>query len=158
MPDGPTANTHVANACLPAGQLLHNKPILISDFNDTCSFLACLRTSCPGGLKAELKCENLIVVRSTANGFRAVVSALRFLHGKDVVNFHTFTLPEERCGRRLVNNLSRVMPESVIREDRESLNFRVQAVTQLQSGRRDQYPTKDSPPNPHFMTSVARGL
>ena len=43
--------------------------------------------------------------------------------------FHTFTLPEDRCVRLLVNNLGRGMPESVVREELESLNIRVQGVT-----------------------------
>ena len=33
----------------------------------------------------------------------------------------------------------------------------VQGVTQLRSGRRDQEPTKDCPPTPHFIVSVAQG-
>ena len=59
--------------------------------------------------------------------------------------------------RLLVKNMVRDMPESVDREDLESLNIRVQGVTQLRSGRRDQDPGKDSPPAPHFIISVARG-
>jgi len=64
-------------------------------------------------------------VPSTANGFRAVVSARRSLDGKDVVSFHTFTLPEDRCARLLVKNLGRGMPESVVREELDSLNISV---------------------------------
>jgi hypothetical protein len=37
-----------------------------------------------------------MVVPSTADGFRAVVSALRSLDEREGVNFHTFTLPEDR--------------------------------------------------------------
>ena len=73
------------------------------------------------------------------------------------MSFHTFTLPEDRCARLLVKNLGRGMPESVVREELETLGIHVQGVTQLRSGRRDQKPTKDSPPNPHFIVSVARG-
>jgi len=50
------------------------------------------------------------------------------------------------------------MPESVVREELESLNICVQGVTQLRSGRRDPDPAKDRPPTPHFIVSVARGL
>ena len=50
--------------------------------------------------------------------------------------------------RFLVKNLGRVMPESVVREELESLNIRVQGVTQLRSDRRDQDPAKDRPPTP----------
>ena len=49
------------------------------------------------------------------------------------------------------------MPESVVREELEFLNIRVQGVTQLCSGRRDQDPAKDRPPNPHLIVPVARG-
>jgi len=73
------------------------------------------------------------------------------------VSFHTFMLPEDRCARLLVKNLGRGMPESVAREEFESLGIHVQGVTQLRSGRRDQDHTKDRPPNPHFIVSVARG-
>ena len=62
--------------------------------------------------------------------------------------FHTFTLPEDRCVRLLVKNLGRDMPESVVREELESLNISVQGVTQLRSGRRDQDPVKDRSPTP----------
>ena len=98
-----------------------------------------------------------MVVQSTADGFRDAVSALRSLDGKEGVSFHTFTLPEDRCVRLLVKNLGRSMPESVVRDELEFLNIRVQGVTQLRSGRRDQDPAKDRPPTPHFIISVARG-
>ena len=64
------------------------------------------------------------------------------------MSFHTFTLPEDRCARLLVKNLGRGMPESVVREDLETLGNLVQGFTQLRSGRRDQDPTKDRPPTP----------
>jgi hypothetical protein len=60
--------------------------------------------------------------------------------------------------RLLVKNLGRGTPESVVREKLESLNIRVQGVMQLRSGRRDKDPAKNSPPTPHFIISVARGL
>ena len=47
------------------------------------------------------------------------------------------------------------MPESVVREEFESMNIRVQGVTQLRSGRRDQDPTKICPLTPHFIVKVA---
>jgi len=49
------------------------------------------------------------------------------------------------------------MPESVVRVELETLGIHVQGVTQLRSGRRAQDPTKDRPPTPHFIVSVARG-
>jgi hypothetical protein len=59
--------------------------------------------------------------------------------------------------RLLAKNLGKRMPESVVREELESLNSRVQEVMQLQSGRPDQGPAKDRNPTPHFIVSVARG-
>jgi hypothetical protein len=78
-----------------------------------------------------------MVVPSTADGFRATVSALRSLDGREVVSFHTFSLPYDRCVRLLVKNLGKRMPESVVREELESLNIQVQRVIQLRSGRRE---------------------
>jgi hypothetical protein len=80
-PDGTTTYYQVNNACLPAGQRPNKTPIFISGVRDARSFLAWLRASCPGGLTAQLKAEKLMVVPSTANGFRAAVSALRSLDG-----------------------------------------------------------------------------
>ena len=78
---------------------------------------------------AQLKGEKIMVASSTADGFQAAVSALRSLDGREGLSFHTFTLPENRCVRLLVKNLGRGMPESVVREELESLNIRVQGVT-----------------------------
>ena len=93
MPDGTTSNAQVANACQPAGQLPNKTPIFISDFGDAHSFPAWLWVSCPDGQTAQIKSDKLMVVPSTADGFRASVSALRSLNGKDGASFHTFTLP-----------------------------------------------------------------
>ena len=158
MPNGTTSNAQVANDCLPAGQRPNKTPIYISGVTDTRAFLAWLRASCPGGLLARLKSDKLMVVPSTADGFRAAVSALRSLDGKDRVSFHTFTLPEDRCARLLVKNLGRVMPESVVREELESLNICFQGVTQLRSGRRDPDPAKDRPSNPTSLCQWHAGL
>jgi len=106
---------------------------------------------------AHLKSEKEMVVPSTADGFRAAVSTLRSLDGKEGVSFHTFTLSEYRCARLLVKNLGKGMPESVVREELESLNICIQGVTQLRSGRRDPDPSKDRLPTPHIIVSVARG-
>jgi len=149
MPDGTTSNAQDANACLPAGERPNKTPIFISGVRDKRSLLAWLRVSCPGGLMAQLKGEKLIVVPSNADRFTAAVKALRSLDGKDGVTFHTFTLPEDRCARLLVKNLGRGMPESVVREELESLKIRVQGVTLLRSGRRDPDPAKTAPsPSP----------
>jgi len=49
------------------------------------------------------------------------------------------------------------MPESVVREELETLPIHVHGVTQMRSGRRDQDHNRDRPPSPHFVVSVARG-
>ena len=73
------------------------------------------------------------------------------------LSFDTFTLPEDRCARLLVKNLGRGMPESVVREELETVGINVQWVTQIRSGHRDQDTNKNSPSTPHFILSVARG-
>jgi hypothetical protein len=89
-PDGTTPqHAQVNNTCLPAGQRTNKTPIFISGATDTRTFLSWLRASCPGGLTAQLKGEKLMVVPSTADGFRAVVSALRSLDGGEGVSFQT---------------------------------------------------------------------
>jgi hypothetical protein len=50
------------------------------------------------------------------------------------------------------------MPKSVDREELESLNIRVQGVMQLRSGRRDQDPAKNRPPNPTSLSRWLEGL
>ena len=136
------SQAHVANLCLPAGERPNKTPIFISGVGDTRDFLAWLRTSCPCDLTAQLKAEKLMVVPSTADGFRATIRKLRSLDGGKVVSFHTFSLPEDRCVRLHVKNLGKGMPESAVREELESLKIRVQGVMQLRSGRRDQDPAK----------------
>ena len=122
---GSTNNTHVANACIPAGQRPNKTPIFISGVSDTRAFLAWLRASYPGGLVAQLKAERLMVVPSTAEGFRAAVTVLRSLDEKEGVGFHTFTFPEDRFVRLLVKNLGRSMPDSVVRDELRSLDISV---------------------------------
>ena len=110
-PDGATLNAQeVANSCLPAGEHPNKKPIFISGVRETRAFLALLRAICPGGLTAQLKSDKLMVVPSTAELFRAAVSALRSLDGREDVSFHTFTLPENSCVRLLVKNLQSRRP------------------------------------------------
>jgi hypothetical protein len=157
-PDGTTPNAQVNNTGLSAGGCPNKTPTFIEGASDTRSFLAWLRESCSGGLTAQLKGEKLMVVPATADGFRAVVSALRSLDGREGVSFHTFTLSEDRCMRLLVKNLGRGMTESVVREELESLNICVQGVMQLRSGRRDQNPAKNRPPIPSSLSRWRVGL
>jgi hypothetical protein len=111
-PVGTTENTHVGNNCLPAGQRTNKTTIFISGVTDTRAFLTWLRSSSLSDLTAQLEAEKLMVVPSTADGFRATVSALRSLHGREGLNFHTFSLQVERCVRLLVKNLGQRMPEN----------------------------------------------
>jgi hypothetical protein len=60
--------------------------------------------------------EKSMVVPENAEGFRAAVSELRSLDGKDGVRFQTSMLPKDRCAQLLVMNLGRRMPEGVVRE------------------------------------------
>ena len=92
----------------------------------------------------------------TADGFRAMVSALRSLDWCKSVSFHTVSFPEDRCVRLLVKTLRRQMPESVVREELEALGIRVQAVMKLRSGCRDKDASKRRPLTPHVIVSVAR--
>jgi len=114
MPDGATLNAQVANTCMPAGERPNKTPIFVSGVRETRAFLVWLRASCPGGLTAQLKSEKLMVIPSTADGFRASVNAQCSLDEKEGVRFNTFTLAEDLCERLLVKNLGRGKPESVI--------------------------------------------
>jgi hypothetical protein len=156
-PAGTAVNVKVAITCAPAGERTNKKAIFISGVSETRDFLAWLRASCRSGLTAQLKGEKLMVVPTTTDGFRAAVSSLRSLDGKEGVSFNTFTLPKDRCVRLLEKNLVRGMPESVVGEELESLNIGAQGVKQLRSGRRDQDPSKARPPTRQFIVSVARG-
>jgi hypothetical protein len=64
-----------------------------------------------------------VVVPATSDGFRAAFSALRSLDGKNGVSFHTYSLPEDRSFRLLIENLGRRMPESVVLEELGSLDI-----------------------------------
>jgi hypothetical protein len=75
-----------------------------------------------------MKGERLMLVPKTGNGFRATVSALRSLDGSKGVSFHTFSLLEDRCVSLLLKNLGKHMPESVVREEMETLAIHVQGV------------------------------
>jgi len=70
----------VINTCIQQ-KSAQIRPQFFSGLRDTRAFLAWLRAPYPGGLTAQLKAEKLMVVPSTANGFRTTVSALRSLDG-----------------------------------------------------------------------------
>ena len=69
-----------------------------------------------------------MVVPSTANGFRALLSTLRSSMGEGM-GIHNFTHQEDRYARLLVKNLGSGMPDSAVREELETLDIRVQGVT-----------------------------
>jgi hypothetical protein len=141
---------------VPAGERRNKAPIFVSGVNDTRGFLNWLRESCPSGLTAQVKGEKHMLVRETADGFRAAFIALRSLDGGRGVSFHTFSLPEDRIVRLLVRNLGKSMPESAVREELRDLGINAQRVMELRSGRRDQDGAKDRPLTPHFIVSVLR--
>jgi hypothetical protein len=86
-PDGTPTRAQVTNTFLPAEQRPNKRLIFIAGYTDTRSFLAWLRSSCPGGLTAQRKGENFMVVPSTADGFRPAIRALRSLEGTEGVSF-----------------------------------------------------------------------
>jgi hypothetical protein len=99
--DGTTTLAQGINTCFVVGKCPNKTPFFIAGFRETRAFLACFRASCPGGLTAQLNAENLFIVPSTANGFRATVSVMRSLDWGEGMSFHNFTLPEDRCVRFL---------------------------------------------------------
>jgi hypothetical protein len=158
MPVGTTPNAQVTNTCLPTGESPHKTPIFISGVSGTRSFLAWLRASCLGGLTAQIKGEQLMVVPATADGFRGVVSALRALNVGWCEFLHPLTLPEDLCVGHLLKNLGSGMHKCFVREELESLNIRVQGVMQVRYGRRDQDPPKDRPHTPTSLSRWCEGL
>ena len=94
-------------------------------------------------------------VASTANGFRAVVRALRSLDGRGCDFSHLHAPGGPLCSAP-VENLGKGMPETVVWEELEALDIHFRAVMQLRLGRRDQDPAKERPFNPHFIVSVAQ--
>jgi hypothetical protein len=80
--------------------------------------------------------ENLIVVPKTPDVFRTTVSALQSLDDEESVSCHNLSLPEDSRVRLLVKKIGKLMPESTVQEEYESLNIRAQGVVQFRSGRR----------------------
>jgi hypothetical protein len=107
----------------PTGERHYKTPIYVSGVTDTRGFLAWLRESCPRGLPVQMMGEKRMLVPKTADDFRATVSALRSLDGSKGVSFHTLSLPEARCVRLLLKNLGKQMPESIVREELETLGI-----------------------------------
>jgi hypothetical protein len=59
--------------------------------------------------------------------------------------------------RLLVKNLSRHMPEEVVRKELENVGICAQGVLQLRSGHRDQKASKARSLTPRFIVSVVQG-
>ena len=97
-----------------------------------------------------------MVVPSTADGYRAAVSALRSIDGEGV-SFHTFRLLEDRCARLLMKNLGRGMPESVVREELETLGIHVQGSRSCVPAFVTRTPTRTAP-NPTSLYQWREGL
>jgi hypothetical protein len=81
MPDGTTSSAHVVNTAHPQDSVPKGR-FFIPGVNDTRAFLTWLRASCFRYLTAQLKAEKLMVVPSTADGFRATVRILRAIDGR----------------------------------------------------------------------------
>lgn len=77
--DDTTPETQVTETCLPAVKHPNKMSTFISGVREARTFLAWLRKSCPSGLPDQIKPEKLTVIPSSANIFRAAVSALRSL-------------------------------------------------------------------------------
>jgi hypothetical protein len=107
-PDGSTTTVHEATNFVPAGQSQNKIPIFITGVTDTRDIQTWMRESCPCSLAAQLKAGKVMGVPSTADGFRATVSALRSLDGKGV-SFNTLSL-QDRCVRLLVKNFGKPTP------------------------------------------------
>jgi hypothetical protein len=113
----------VAKPCLPAGELPNETPIFIAVARDTRSFLPWLRESClPDGPTQGLEADDSTINRRRVpnRGQRTAVPGLG-----EGMSFQTFTLLEDRCVRFLVKNLGKGLPESVVREELETMNIRV---------------------------------
>jgi hypothetical protein len=63
---------------------------------NTRKFLEWIRAKTASKLLAQMKGETLMLVRETADGFRATIGALRSLGEDKGVSFHIFSLPEDR--------------------------------------------------------------
>jgi hypothetical protein len=156
-PIGTTYATAEVDKVLPPGERRNKTPVFVSGVKNTRRFLERIRVKYGSKLVAHMKGEILMLVPETADGFRATIGALRPLDESEVMSFHTFSLPEDRCVRLLLKNLGKRMPEAEIREELEALHINVQADMQLRSKRRDWDPEKDRPLTPQYIVSVARG-
>ena len=92
-PDNTTLKAQETNTCLPAGERPNKTPSFFSEIREARTFVAWLRVSCHGGLKAQLKPEKLIVVPSTANIFRSLSQLTAFPYEGEDVSFQTFMIP-----------------------------------------------------------------
>jgi hypothetical protein len=117
IPNPQPANPSAVNP----GARRNRTPIYITGVSDTRGVLAWLRSRCPNGISAKKKCKRLTVMPGTADHFWAAITAIRSLDVSKSVSLHTFSLPEDRRVRLLIKKLGRGMPETVVREELETL-------------------------------------
>jgi hypothetical protein len=117
----------------PQGERRNKTPVYVCGVKNPRSFFEWVRTKSASTLVAQMKGEYLMLVLETAEGFRAIIGALRYLVEGEGVSFHTFSLPEDRCVRLLLKNLGKSIPEAEIKGELEALRILVQAVMQLRS-------------------------
>jgi hypothetical protein len=130
-PIGTTSSTAQVENVVHPGKRGNKTPAYMSGVKNTRRFLEWIRAKSGSKLVAQMKGEVLIPVFETADGFRATIGALRSLDEREGVSFQTFSLPEDRCVRLFLKNLSKRIPEAEIREELESLRINVQALMQL---------------------------
>jgi hypothetical protein len=157
-PAGTTSDTAMGTTKVVLPVERQNKdPIYVSGVTDARGFLAWLRELCRCGLSAQIKEERLMIIPGTGDCCRSTVTATRLLDLRKGVNFHTFSLPEDRLVRLLIKNLGRQMPKGVVREEVEALAICVQGMMQLHSDCHAVDPSKNQHLTAHFIVSVARG-
>lgn len=130
--------------------------IYFSGISNTHSFLSKLRETCPSGLTAPFKGENMMFFPEITLWFRAAVTVLHSLNGSRNVTFHTLLLLENSSVHVLT-----VLRYACVRVPfRRSWRFwtcESRGVMQLRSGCRDQNNEKDRPWTLHFVVSVPQG-
>jgi hypothetical protein len=72
-----------------------------------------------------------VVFPATTDGFRFAVSALWSLDVKSGVNFHTYSLPEDRSVRLLIKNVGKRMHGGFVHYEVGSLGIRVKGMMQV---------------------------
>jgi hypothetical protein len=111
-PIGTTSATAQVDKVVPSGDRRNKTPVFVSELKNLRRFLEWIRAKSGSKFVAQMKGEILMLVPETADGFRATVIALRSLDESEVVSFHTFSLPEDRCVGLLLKNIGKRMYEA----------------------------------------------